>query len=71
MGVFEMIVIIVVVGVIGDMYQARQKTRVKIEGQTGAIEEVASRLEKIERRLGNLEEIVLEREKEDRFQESL
>lgn len=71
MGVFEMVAIIVVAGVIGEMYQARLKTQSKMEEQRGTVSEVSSRLDKIEKRLNNLEEIVLDREKNRKFESSL
>jgi cell division protein FtsL len=71
MGVFEMVAIVVVAGIIGEMYQARLKTQGKMEEQRGTVSEVSSRLAKIEQRLNNLEEIVLDREKNSRFEASL
>jgi hypothetical protein len=71
MGVFEMVAIIVVAGVIGEMYRARLKTQSLVDEQGGTLSEVSSRLAKIEKRLNNLEEIVLEREKDAKFEKSL
>lgn len=71
MGVFEMVAIIVVAGIIGEMYQARLKTKTQIDEQQGTMSEVSSRLGKIEQRLNNLEELVLEREKNAKFESAL
>ena len=71
MGVFEMVAIIVVAGVIGEMYKARLKTKTRMDEQGGTISEVSSRLAKIEQRLNNLEEIVLDRERNAKFERSL
>ncbi|MCA9411662.1 MAG: hypothetical protein KC931_13865 [Candidatus Omnitrophica bacterium] len=67
MGVFEMIAVIVIAGIISEMYKARLDTRAKIEGQSGELKELIQKIESIESRLGSLEELTLEREKERRF----
>ncbi len=69
MGVFEMVAIIVVAGVICEMYKARLDTSSKIESQTGELQDLIKKIDSLENRVISVEELTLEREKEKRFEE--
>ncbi len=69
MGVFEMVAIIVVAGIVGEMYKARLDTQAKIEGQSGSLQQITKKIESMENRLISLEELTLERERDRRFEE--
>lgn len=63
------IVCIVAIATLSEMYKARLKT---LRNQTdGSIDQVMNRLDQIEDRLGNLETIVLEKDRGRRFDEQL
>jgi len=71
MGMWDMIVIVVGLGVVSEMYRARLKAKTRWREQGEYVEGLAGRLEKIERRLANLETLVLDREKRAAFEEAL
>jgi len=71
MGMWDMIAIVVGLGVVSEMYSARLKAKTRWREQGEYVEGLADRLAKIERRLANLETLVVDREKHAAFEEAL
>jgi len=65
MSFWSAVVLIVAIGTVGEIYRSRFKTGSKAFERP--IGELSKRIDLLEERMANLETIVLEREKEDRF----
>ena len=65
MGLWTAIVIIVAITTFSEIYRARVRTGAK--GLEKRLEQLITRMTRIEERMANLETIVLEREKERKF----
>ena len=65
MGLWGFLTIIVTVGILSEMYQARLKARA---GHADDLfQQISERMARVEERMANIETIVLEKEKEKRF----
>lgn len=61
----------IVAGTIGDVLKSRTKSRATGADLQNAIDELAGRMEKLEGRMANIESIVVEQDKHQRFDEAL
>ncbi len=66
MGFWTAVVIIVAIGAFSEVYRARLKTGSKTVERH--LEQLTQRMARIEERMANLETIVLEKEKERKFE---
>jgi predicted kinase len=65
MGMWSFLTIIVSIGILSEMYQARLKSRA---GHADDLfQQISERMARVEERMANIETIVLEKEREKRF----
>jgi hypothetical protein len=65
MGMWSFLTIIVSIGILSEMYQARLKARADHADEL--FQQISERMARVEERMANIETIVLEKEKERRF----
>ena len=71
MNLWTMIVCVVALGIVSEMYRARLKAGNRSKEDRRSLDEIFVRFERFEERLANVESVLLDHEKERRFDQSL